>query len=185
MPQLRLPKQTLYAKVNKKKPLTLAFGRPRTRWLDCIKDPFWTSSTQNAVFVEKCGGLIWSCNPQRKPGEEKRTKSIVLCNKICIFSDTNRPNVLTLFLLRNLGKIKNHYLVSVTKSILYPFFIIFLVFFLSLFLTIRFPILIIFNSFLNMIPSFLDTYEAYRSYFPTGSISIRHFLIRILVFAFV
>ena len=37
LPEERLPKQTLYAKMSGKRPV----GRPRTRWLDYFKDLAW------------------------------------------------------------------------------------------------------------------------------------------------
>ena len=57
-PQERLPKQTLYAKVNEKRPS----GRLQTRWLDSIKNLGWNrlglcSSKMQSVLVNQ--ELYW------------------------------------------------------------------------------------------------------------------------------
>ena len=53
----RLPKQTLYTKMIRKRPV----GRPRTRWLDCIKEFGWNCfgslSQRNAVCVRGSRGV--------------------------------------------------------------------------------------------------------------------------------
>ena len=86
--QERLPKQTLYAKVNPKKKLG-DHGQDcliRSRILAGTVWDFVQANCTLCYCIEKCGGLIWNCclrNLQGKAGEEKRrSKSI---NKRCRF----------------------------------------------------------------------------------------------------
>ena len=73
MPQDRLPKQTLSAEVSGKKPI----GRPRTRWLDDIKNLGWNclglhpSEMQSVLMIEKMWLLnleLLSLRPSRISG---------------------------------------------------------------------------------------------------------------------
>ena len=73
--QERLPKQTLYVEVSGRRPV----GRPQSRWFDYIGVlvgivwDFIQAKCSLRWWIEKCGGLIWSCCP-RNPQEEKRVK---------------------------------------------------------------------------------------------------------------
>ena len=74
MPQERLPKQGLHAKANGRRPV----GRPRTRWIDYIKDLGWNflglrSSKMMEVMEDN---EVWRLNlelllpqPSRKSGQ--------------------------------------------------------------------------------------------------------------------
>ena len=79
MPQNWLPKQTLYAKVNGKRPVK----RPQTIWFNYIEDLGWNhlglyTSKMLSVLVDQ---EVWRlnlellpCNPIGKAVEEKRRK---------------------------------------------------------------------------------------------------------------
>ena len=57
MPQERLPKQTLLAKANDKRPIE----RPRTKWTNCIEDAGWNRLGLQSEILDverkamKCG----------------------------------------------------------------------------------------------------------------------------------
>ena len=72
MPQGRLPKQTLYAKVNGKRPVK----RPRTRWLDYFEDLGWNRlglypSEMQSVLVDR---EVWPGAAAPATLKEKRVK---------------------------------------------------------------------------------------------------------------
>ena len=82
MPQIRLPKQTLYAKVSGKRPVggheqdSLIISRIL---VETVQD-FIQAKCNLCWWIDRCGGLIWSCcprNPQGKAGEEIRKEESV------------------------------------------------------------------------------------------------------------
>ena len=83
MPQERLPRQSLLAKANGRKPV----GRPRTRWTDYIEDLGWNRlGLHPSKKTMRCGGLISNCsprNPHEKASNEERRclnfKTIQMC----------------------------------------------------------------------------------------------------------
>jgi len=70
MPQERLPKQALFAKVKGKRPV----GRPRTRWADYIEDLGWNRlGLQPSEMLEVVAdGDVWRLNLELLPPQPSR-----------------------------------------------------------------------------------------------------------------
>ena len=72
MPQEKLPKQTLLAKTNDKRPV----GWPRIRWTDCIVDLGWNRlELQSEIMKVVENSEVWRLNLELLPTTitEKRT----------------------------------------------------------------------------------------------------------------
>jgi len=71
MPQERLSKQALLAKVKRKRPV----GRPRTRWADYIEDLGWNrlGLQQNEMLEVVADRDVWRLNLELQPQQPSRT----------------------------------------------------------------------------------------------------------------
>ena len=81
MPQKRLPKQALLAKVNWRSPV----GRPRTRWTNYIEDLEWNRlGLHPSEMIDVMENReVWRLNrellpsqPSRKAGNQEKTEQI-------------------------------------------------------------------------------------------------------------